>query len=520
MSESNGLPPGWVLAQLQDVVAPKRLVVKPMDFPMLPFIGMEHVEPETMRLMGTVPASTLRSNALRFYPDDVLYGRLRPYLNKVFQPNFEGLCSAEFIVFGSSELDSAYLRYFLNSWSFKRFASSLNTGDRPRVDWDQLKGYSLPIPPLAEQRRIVAAIEEQFARLDAGVEALERTQDNLKRYRASVLKAAVEGRLTEEWREEHPDAKDASALLERILEERRARWEEAQLARYAGKEQNPPKNWHSKYKEPAAPDTADLPELPDGWIWVSAEAFISSIRSGSSAVPHDEEIGVPVLRSSSIRPGVIDFDDVRYLDNEGLTEDNFLRERDILFTRLSGSLDYVGNCAVVNDLGNRRIQYPDRLFCARLVDSERANYLSWYFASPAAREAIKTVAKSTAGHQRISLDAITKQAVPFPPLVEQEEIVAEVERRLSVMEEVEAQVEVGLKRAERLRQAILKRAFEGKLVPQDPSDEPASVLLERIRTERAASEKKPKNKKASGKGTRGYAASLSRARNADQPELF
>jgi type I restriction enzyme S subunit len=110
--------------------------------------------------------------------------------------------------------------------------------------------------------------------------------------------------------------------------------------------------------------------------------------------------------------------------------------------------------------------------------------------------------------------------IPLPPLAEQEESVAEIERRLSVVEEVEAQVEAGLKRAARLRQSILKQAFEGRLVPQDPSDEPAEALLERIRSERAGSEKKSKNEKARGKNTRRYSARMPRARNADQPGLF
>lgn len=164
------------------------------------------------------------------------------------------------------------------------------------------------IAPLREQRRIVAAIEEQFTRLDAGVAALERARKGLKRYRASVLKAAVEGRLTEQWREENPDAESGSALLERILEERRAKWEEAQLARYAAKEQNPPKNWRSKYKEPAAPDTAGLPELPEGWVYVPTQPLLPPSKDGMKTGPfgsllkkHEHQTqGIPVLGIENI----------------------------------------------------------------------------------------------------------------------------------------------------------------------------------------------------------------------------
>src|SRR6266436_5041142 len=118
---------------------------------------MENIEAQSMRLLGTMPASLLKSSAVHFQPGDVLYGRLRPYLNKVFRPDFEGLCSAEFIVFPETAwLDSKYLQYLLNSSEFVAFASHLNAGDRPRVDFDQIGDFPFPLAPFAEQKRIVA----------------------------------------------------------------------------------------------------------------------------------------------------------------------------------------------------------------------------------------------------------------------------------------------------------------------------------------------------------------------------
>ncbi len=193
---------------LGEVVQPTRPRIKPSEKPELPFIGMENVEAHTMKLLGTVPARTMKSSAVHFQPDDVLYGRLRPYLNKVYRPDFEGLCSAEFIVFPKSEgVSSRYLQYFLNSSSFVSYATHLNAGDRPRVDFEQLSTYPFPVAPYEEQQRIVAEIEKQFSRLDEAVASLKRTTANLKRYKAAVLKAAVEGKLTEDWRKQHPDAK-------------------------------------------------------------------------------------------------------------------------------------------------------------------------------------------------------------------------------------------------------------------------------------------------------------------------
>ena len=199
----------------------------------------------------------------------------------------------------------------------------LNTGDRaPALIWLNLHDYPFPLAPLNEQRRIVAAIEEQFSRLDAGVEALKRLQANLKRYKAAVLKAACEGKLVPQ----NPDDEPASELLARILRERRAKWEADQRA----KGKDPRK---LKYPEPAAPDTDGLPELPEGWVWATVEQLISQLRSGTTAVPQDEETQFPILRSSSVRPFYVDYHDVRYLPDAQNPED-FIRSADLLLTRL------------------------------------------------------------------------------------------------------------------------------------------------------------------------------------------
>lgn len=167
----------------------------------------------------------------------------------------------------------------------------------------------------------------------------------------------------------------------------------------------------------------------------------------------------------------IDYSDIRYLSQEdSLSPANFLRVSDLLFTRLSGSLDYVGNCGLVDNSEAAAIQYPDRIFRAQLTKPRCAQFVEIFFSSPLARTQIKALAKSTAGHQRISMGAISEHMIPLPPLPEQHRIVAEVERRLSVVAELEATIAANLVRANRLRQAVLKRAFEGRLVVQDAND--------------------------------------------------
>lgn len=181
----------WPRVPLRELVAAVRPRVNPQVEDGLPFVGMDHVEPQTMRLLGTVPAATMKSAAVRFEPGDVLYGRLRPYLNKVYRPDFRGLGSAEFIALTpSTRIDGEYLGYLMNSRDFVQFASSLNTGDRPRVDFKQIGDFPVPLPGLAEQRRIVEAIDQQLTRLEASVRSLTSAQRHARTMEAAILNEA------------------------------------------------------------------------------------------------------------------------------------------------------------------------------------------------------------------------------------------------------------------------------------------------------------------------------------------
>ena len=286
------LPAGWVTTTLGRVTHPRGIKAKPSDMDAdTPFVGLENVEAHTMRLLAVGRTGDVKSSGSLFSQGDVLYGRLRPYLNKVFMPGFSGLASGEFIVFPSQEfLDNSYLRYFLNQLEFASFATLLNAGDRPRVDFGQLSDYPFHLPPLPEQHRIVAAIEQHLTRLDASVAALKRVQANLKRYRASVLKTACAGQLVPTEAKlaqaEGRDYEHAARLVARILVERRARWA-AQPKR------------RGRYKEPAPPDTSALPELPEGWVWCHSVAQIGRVKGWC----HERETSiVPTNRSKQEVP--------------------------------------------------------------------------------------------------------------------------------------------------------------------------------------------------------------------------
>ncbi len=499
-------PNGWSWATLQSVTSPRGQKVKPIDMPGAPFLGLEHIEAHTMKLLGVGSTDSVKSAGSYFSGGDVLYGRLRPYLNKVYRSDFEGLASGEFIVFQEHpHLDNAYLKYFLNQVEFASHATRLNAGDRPRVDFSQLADYPFPLPPLPEQRRIVAEIEKQFTRLDASVAALKRVQANLKRYRASVLKAACEGRLVpteaELARAEGREYEPADRLLKRILAERRARWE-AQG------------NRRGKYKEPVAPDTSGLPELPEGWVWSTVEQLSSRIEYGTSTKASSVPSGIPVLRMGNIQDGELIFSDLKYLESDHPeSQKTILSHGDLLFNR-TNSAELVGKSAVYKDW------HPKACFASYLIRVSflldiAPDYVCTFINSRHGRAYIAQVRNQQVGQANVNGTKLAAMPIPLPPLAEQRRIVAEVERRLSVIQQTEATVEASLSRAERIRQSILKQAFSGKLVPQDPNDEPASVLLERIRVEREAAEaavqaqRKPRRRGA--KSTRTARPKLSEA---------
>jgi type I restriction enzyme S subunit len=345
----------------------------------------------------------------------------------------------------------------------------------------------LPIAPTNEQARIVAKIEELFSDLDAGVAALKRAKANLKRYRASVLKSAVEGKLTEQWRAKHPAIEPASALLARILLERRQKWEADQLAKFAAAKKEPPKNWRDKYVEPTPPDTRGLPELPEGWCWASVEQVAQFTRYGSSAKTNEEDTGVPVIRMGNIIDGTLDYSELKFLPH-GHPEfpDLLLTKGDLLFNR-TNSAELVGKSAVY-DGQHDPCSFASYLISVRCLAGCDPGYLCYYINSTYGRRWVKSVVSQQVGQANVNGSKLQSLAFPLPSVAEQVQIVTDVAETLSQIEAAANAIDQSLLRAARLRQSILKRAFEGKLVPQDPKDEPASALLERLRASRTIHE--------------------------------
>jgi len=366
-----------------------------------------------------------------------------------------------------------------------------------------LKQIPLTIPPLPEQYRIVAKIEELFTELDAGVELLKKLKAKLKRYRQAVLKAAVEGNLTKEWREANQGKLEpASILLERILKQRREKWEAEQLAKMKAQGKTPKDDsWKLKYKEPVAPDTSELPELPDGWCWVSLEQLSDAARSityGVVKLGEHTENGVATLRSSNVRHLKLDLNGIKKIYSELSNQygRTILKGGEILITirgTLGGVVSVPNNCVGYNisrEVGMIAPSSEISSYCYSILIAS-INIQNW----------LLTRTKGIA-YTGINLETLNQTPLPLFSLLEQELIVLEVQKYLSIIDQLEKTIDSNLKRAEKLRQSILKQAFEGKLVPQDPNDEPAEKLLERIKVEKAKqtttkTKKKTQSKKQS-----------------------
>ena len=483
------MPKGWEQTTLEYICLPVNKVT-PRETPDKPFtyLDITSIDNSTHRIVSPkvylgIDAPSRARQEVRH--GNTLFSTVRTYLKNIAMvpPEFDGeVASTGFCVLNPANgVDYRFIFYFVLNDEFVSKLNPLQRGTSyPAVRDGDVFSQKVLLPPLAEQRRTVAAIETQFTRLDASVSALRRAQANLKRYRASVLKAACEGRLVpteaELARSEGREYEPAAVLLERILADRRARWESQE-------------HRQGKYKEPSTPDASAQPELPEGWVWAYLDQLIYLLEGGTAVTATSNTSSRKVLRSSAVRHGFIDLDDHRYLPEDAIkSSDPCIAREDLLFTRLSGTLEYVGNCAVVGELGDQKIEFPDRIFRGRCTSSVSPHYIQNCFSTQTLREDLAAKAKSSAGHQRISLSDLREFRIPLPPLAEQRRIVAEVERRLSVIQQTEATVEASVVRAERLRQSILKQAFSGKLVPQDPDDEPASALLERIKAEREAAQ--------------------------------
>ncbi|WP_238529139.1 restriction endonuclease subunit S [Acidithiobacillus thiooxidans] len=402
-------------------------------------------------------------------------------------------------------IDSRYLAFALNSHDRQQWLVDHAKGTAQKgVYLKTLGTVDIPIAPRAEQTRIVAKLEELLTDLDAGVAELKAAQKKLAQYRQSLLKAAVEGALTAEWRQQHPPAETGAQLLQRILTERRARWEAKQLAKFKQQGKTPPKDWQKKYPEPVPPDTGGLPDLPQGWVWASVEQIASdepySLAIGpfgsNLKVPDYRESGVPLVFVRNIRSGKYGGTQTKYVTTEKAEELSAHRvdAGDVLITKMG---EPPGDADVYPHGQPPAIITADCIKVRCWAGLMRPDLLKAAINSHIGRQQIEPMTQGVA-QKKVSLGRFTSLAVPVPPIQEQDELIALVGTATREIAAQEAAIRMSIKQSTAQRQNILRAAFSGHLVPQDPADEPASVLLARIRAERAERDtlKTPRRSKA------------------------
>ena len=336
------------------------------------------------------------------------------------------------------QLDRKFIGFFFQSPGYRNEISRLSSGmNINNLRRQHIESMCLPIPPLSEQHRIVAKFEELFTQLDTSINLLQEVQFQLKRYRQSVLKSAFEGKLAEAWRVEHQGE-----------------------------------------TEPTVPIADDL---PNGWTWTTVEKIAQQIHYGYTESATNDPIGPKFLRITDIQNNSVNWDSVPYCRIDEVKQQQYLlKENDLVFARTGAT---VGKSFLIQG------SIPDAVFASYLIrivlkKEINAKFVYTFFQSQSYRMQIHQ-GKVGSGQPNVNAKILSQITLPLPPLPEQQAIVSEVESRLSVADKVEKTVTAELKRAEQLRQSILKKAFSGELVPQDPNDEPASVLLERIKAEKS-----------------------------------
>lgn len=390
-------------------------------------------------------------------------------------------------------LDAHFFIYYVRSSEVVRtYVRSVNHGmTRDGINTEQLLSMPVPLAPRALQDRIVGGIESLLSRLDAAVPSLARARAKLKAYRASVLKAAVEGRLVpteaELARKEGRAYESAEVLLARILSERRHRWEEDELARMKAARKTPKDDkWKKRYKEPGQPELLAVSALSEGWTWAGI-SMVGDVQLGRQRAPihHHGSHMRPYLRVANVFEDRIDTSDVMKMNFSPQDFETYrLAVGDILLNE-GQSPHLIGRPAMY------RGEVPGACFQNTLIRFKAASGVDPRFALVVFRAQLHNrrymrIAQITTNIAHLGAGRFAEIEFPLPPTDEQRRIADEVERLMSVADAVESSLIHQQARSRRLRESILKWAFEGKLVDQDPADEPAEKLLARIRAERAA----------------------------------
>ncbi len=506
------LPSTWALPCLEAVVElnPKLDKSKIDDDLEVSFVPMPAVEAESGRIdiSETKKFAAVKKGYTAFLKSDVLFAKITPCMENgkmAVVPelmNGLGFGSTEFHVLRScAGISPHYVYYYVSSKLFRLEAERNMTGavGQRRVPLKWLGKITLPLPPSNEQHRIVAKIEELFSELDKGIESLKKAREQLKVYRQALLKHAFEGKLTEKWRRENADKLESGEeLLARIRREREERYrqrveewkEEVKRWEAGGKEGKRP-------RRPKVPTQTTIPmkkqetlaDIPSSWRWSRAEELCSEEPYSIGIGPFGSNLKVSDYRSEGVPLVFVknvtraDFSlDLKYIDTEKFNSllPHTVKPCDIVITKMG---DPPGDCEIYPKNSPVAVLTADCLKFRVWAEFLSVEFFAYSIKSSLIRKQLGLITKGVA-QKKISVDRFKSVVFPVPPIAEQNEIVRLMDGKLSVIDSQIDDITDQLTRSQTLRQSILKKAFSGQLVPQDPNDEPASELLRRIAAEK------------------------------------
>jgi len=481
---SADLPEGWVLTRLGDVVQPSKEKVDPQRVPDLPYLSLEHIEAHSRRVVGHAAAREATGTKAVFHSGDVLYGKLRPYLNKVCRPSFDGVCSTDILVFSQRpELDSRYLLYFLNRQEVVDMTTHAMAGvNLPRINFKTLTDLDFPLPPLAEQKRIADRLDALLRtagivrdRLTKLVEDRKEGEREilsiLKRFRQAILGAACSGQLTEAWRTAHPEVASGRDILRAICEDRGVSPEAITSGNDNG--EGCPETWATTtlgfLAEPLLRGRPFITSGSRGWANRISQSGPFFIRS--------ENINTEYLRLS---------DAVHVTPPPGAEADRTrVRANDLLLTITGNN---VGRTAVVPpDCPDAHVSQH-----VAIIRSSRRCYTPFLWLWLRSDQHGQAQLRSEFYGQTkpgLSLEQVKSVWICLPPVEEQHEIVHRVEVLFKLVDDIETRVRTTTIRTESLTRAIFSKAFSGELVATEAElarvegrdFESGEQLLQRVR---------------------------------------
>ena len=520
---ANMLPAGWTECLIGDVTLPVSKI-GPKDDPDrdIDYIDISSID-NTQHVIGSVKHYRLEDAPSRarqiVRAGDVLFATVRPYLRNIASvPNDydQQIASTGFSVLRPAKgICPSFLFYKAISKDLVNALSGMQYGvSYPAVKDDQVRDQPLWLPPTEEQLRIVLKIEELFSELDKGIESLKMARAKLDVYRQALLKHAFEGKLTAKWREENKDKLEMpEQLLARIKQEREVCYEQQlQAWRVAVKEwDGHGKRGKRKTKPKSANDLSSIGQedqehpldLPNGWVWVKlGQLFSISPQNGVYKPASEYGNGTQIIRIDDFYDGQLirhtGFKKLR-LNHEEI-EKYKVRNSDLIINRVN-SIEHLGKCALVESLTENTVFESNIMRCRVIENVISKAYVATYLASHEGRNRLCKNAKHAVNQASINQTDVANTLVPTTSMEEQLLIVQKIQLKLSQADSLICQIEAQLKKAGALRQSILKKAFSGQLVTQDPNDEPASVLLEHIRTEREKVAKNNRSRKTKKSNT-------------------